>query len=88
MGGEQERARFLDQVRKACVIGGKLRELGIRKYGVVRIDSASSPAEWANNPDENTRRIAETFRLACDIAEGHGERRCSIKVAIYFRRRI
>ena len=74
MGGEEDRTRFLDQVRKACVIGGKLRELGIRKYGVVRIDSASSPAEWANNPDENTRRIAETFCLACDIAEGHGER--------------
>ena len=74
MGGEEERARFLGQVRKACVIGGKLRELGIRKYGVIRIDSASSPAEWAKDPDQNTRRIAETFGQACDIAEGYGER--------------
>ena len=43
-------------------------------YGVVRIDSASSPADWAKDPEGNTRRIAETFREACDIAEGYGER--------------
>jgi hypothetical protein len=41
---------------------------------VVRIDSAASPAEWAKNPEENTKRIAETFRQACDIAEEYGER--------------
>src|SRR6476469_1826630 len=39
MGSEDERRRFLTQVKKACRIGGKLRELGVRKYGVVRIDS-------------------------------------------------
>ena len=66
MGSEEERERFLDQVRKACAIGKKLRELGIRKYGVVRIDSAEGPSEWAKNPAENTKRIAETFREACD----------------------
>lgn len=74
MGGELEREQFLTQIRKACAIAGKLRDLGIRKYGVVRIDSACSPAEWAANPQENTRRIAETFRRACEIAEGFGER--------------
>jgi len=74
MGSAEERDRFLTQVRKACAIGQKLRNLGIRKYGVVRIDSASSPAAWAEDPRENTRRIAETFREACTIAEDHGER--------------
>jgi sugar phosphate isomerase/epimerase len=74
MGSQDDRARFLEQVRKACVIGRKLRDLGIRKYGVIRIDSASSPEDWAGDPDGNTRRIAETFRAACDIAEAHGER--------------
>jgi sugar phosphate isomerase/epimerase len=74
MGGPDDRAKFLEQVRKACVIGETLRELGIRQYGVIRIDSASSPADWANDPQANTRRIAETFRLACDIAADHGER--------------
>jgi sugar phosphate isomerase/epimerase len=74
MGSVEERGRFLAQVRKACDIAQKLRQLGIRKYGVVRIDSAASPAAWAENPAENTRRIAETFREACTIAEGYGER--------------
>jgi hypothetical protein len=74
MGSEEDRRRFLTQVRKACAIGQKLRGLGIRKYGIVRIDSAASPADWASDPAGNTRRIAETFREACTIAEGHGER--------------
>ena len=74
MGGDDDRKKFVTQVRKACAIARKLRDLGIRKYGVVRIDSASSPADWAKDPKSHTRRIAETFRLACDVAEDHGER--------------
>ena len=74
MGSDEERGNFLIQVRKTCAIGRKLRDLGVRKYGIVRIDSATSPAEWAKDPDANTRRIAETFRQACDIAESYGER--------------
>ncbi len=74
MGSNEERGRFLAQVRKACSVGKKLRDLGIRSYGVVRIDSAVGPAEWAFDPPGNTRRIAETFCEACTIAEDHGER--------------
>lgn len=74
MGSEEERGRFLTQVRKSCAIGQKLRGLGIRKYGIVRIDSAASPAAWASDPVGNIKRIAETFREACTIAEGYGER--------------
>jgi sugar phosphate isomerase/epimerase len=74
MGSEEDRRRFLTQVRKACAIGQKLRGLGIRRYGIVRIDSAASPADWAADPAGNTKRIAETFREACTIAEGYGER--------------
>jgi sugar phosphate isomerase/epimerase len=74
MGSAEERGNFLTQVRKACAIGQKLQVLGVRKYGVVRIDSACSPSDWAANPRENTRRIADTFREACTIAEGYGER--------------
>src|SRR4030095_2844788 len=65
---------FVTQVKKACAIARKLRELGIRKYGVVRIDSAASPGEWAKDPAGNTKKIAETFREACDVAESFGER--------------
>jgi hypothetical protein len=74
MGSNEERQRFLEQVRKACAIGTKLRGLGIRKYGVIRIDSSEGPSAWAADPAQNTRKIAETFREACTIAEGYGER--------------
>ncbi len=74
MGNEEERGRFLTQVKKACRIGKKLRDLGVRKYGVIRIDSAASPAEWAKDPERNTQRIAETFREAGTIARDFGER--------------
>jgi sugar phosphate isomerase/epimerase len=74
MGNDAERAAFLTQVRKSCRIGKKLRDLGVRKYGVIRIDSAASPHEWASDPAGNTKRIAETFRQAADIAEDFGER--------------
>jgi sugar phosphate isomerase/epimerase len=74
MGSKPERKAFLTQVRKACEIGKTLREMGIRKYGVIRIDSAASPAEWARDPEGNTKRIAETFREACDIAADYDER--------------
>jgi sugar phosphate isomerase/epimerase len=68
------RQAFLTQVRKGCAIAKSLRELGIRPYGVVRIDSACSPADWAQDPIGNQSRIAETFRQACTIAEDYGER--------------
>jgi len=74
MGSDDERKNFLTQVRKACAIGKKLRDIGIRSYGIVRIDSASSPADWAKDPVGNTKRIAETFREACTIAGDYGER--------------
>ena len=61
-------------MKKACAIGKKLRELGIRRYGVIRIDSAASPADWAKDPAGNTKLIAQTFREASIIAEGYGER--------------
>ena len=74
MGSEEERANFVTQVKKACRIAGSLNKLGIRKYGVVRIDSAASPSEWAKDPAGNQKKIAKTFSEACDVAEAHGER--------------
>jgi len=75
MGNEAERKQFLEQVRKGCRIASKLRELGIRPYGVVRIDSAAGVADWAQGDARaNSRRIADTFTEACVIAESFGER--------------
>ncbi len=74
MGDDTEREKFLTQVRKGCRIAKQLRELGVRPYGVVRIDSATDVETWAKDPEAGTRRIAETFRQAADIAEDFGER--------------
>jgi hypothetical protein len=74
MGSAEERAKFVDMVAKACRIGAKLRDLGIRPDGVVRIDSACGVAEWAEDPAGNTKKIAATFRKAAKVAADHGER--------------
>lgn len=65
---------FLTQVRKGCTIAKKLRELGVRPYGVVRIDSACGVEDWLADPDANQGKIADTFKAACDIAEELDER--------------
>jgi sugar phosphate isomerase/epimerase len=68
------RKKFLEQVSKGCHIAKRLRELGVRSYGVVRIDSASGVGDWAADPEGNQARIAETFRQAGKIAQEHGEK--------------
>lgn len=73
MGDSSQRQQFLTQVHKACCIGEKLRQFGVRPYGAVRIDSACNPVEWAADPLGNTSRIVETFTTACQIALDHGE---------------
>jgi sugar phosphate isomerase/epimerase len=74
MGSDEERKKFLEQVEKACRIGRKLRDLGVRQYGVIRIDSAASPEEWSKDPEGSTAKIAQTFREAGVIAANHGEK--------------
>ncbi len=74
MGSKEDRAVFVDMVRKSCRFGQKLREYGVRPNGIIRIDSASKPEAWALDPVNNTKLIAETFREACDVAAAYGER--------------
>ena len=74
MGDAAERKKFLGQVRKGCHFGRRLRELGVRPNGAVRIDSACGVEPWLAAPEENQKRIAETFREACAIAEDFGEK--------------
>lgn len=73
-GSDADRRQFVEQVRKGCRIARRLRELGVRPYGVVRIDSAGGPGDWLLDPEGNQRKIAATFRAACDVAADHGER--------------
>jgi sugar phosphate isomerase/epimerase len=74
MGSDEDRKRFVGQVRKGCRIAQKLRALGVRPYGVVRIDSACGVSDWATDPQNSQARVAQTFREACEVAEDFGER--------------
>jgi len=74
IGTKKEQRKFLEQVGKACQVAQQLRERGVRPDGAVRIDSACSVEAWREDPQSNQKRIAETFREACRIAEDHGER--------------
>jgi len=74
MGSDEDRKRFVEQVRKACRIAKTVRDLGVRPDGVVRIDSACNVTDWALDPEANQAKIAQTFKEACEVAEGFGER--------------
>lgn len=74
MGDAEARRKFVLAVEKACRIARVFNEHGVRKYGVIRIDSATGPTEWAKDPEAGTKKIAETFREAAKVAEAHGER--------------
>ena len=74
MGSAEDREKFVLAVKKACRIGKIFREHGVRQYGVIRIDSADGPTGWAEDPDGNTKKIAETFREAAKVAQDHDER--------------
>ena len=75
MGDAAARKKFCDAVKVACRIAGAFNEHGVRKYGVIRIDSADGNVEkWSKDPKANTAAIAETFREAAKIAADHGER--------------
>lgn len=74
MGDSAQRNNFVTAVQKACRIARDLRDYGVRPYGVVRIDSACSPADWSVDPKQNQQKIAETFHHAADVAEDYGER--------------
>ena len=74
MGDETKRKNWVEAVRKACRIAKRLRELGVRPYGIVRIDSAAGVHDWAKDPKNNTKLIAKTFREGAKVAKDHGER--------------
>ena len=74
MGDAAKRAGWVDCVRKSIRIAAKLRELGARPYGIVRIDTAAGVTDWDKDPKGNTKLIAQTFREAGKIAKDHGER--------------
>lgn len=75
MGSDEQQAKFLDAVKMACRIAGIFNKHGVRKYGVIRIDSAEFGVnKWREDAKANTARIVDTFKKAAKIAKDHGER--------------
>lgn len=75
MGDDEAREKFLNAVKMACRIARVFEDHGIRKYGVIRIDSAEFGVEkWRESPAANTSKIAATFREAAKIAADNGQR--------------
>lgn len=72
-GSEEDRQNYLNVVKKSCAVAKKLKDIGIRKYGVVRLDTANSPTEFAKDPEGNQRKNIETIKEAAKIAEDYGE---------------
>ncbi len=74
LGSDEDRKTFVEMVREACHFGKILRQQGVRTYGIIRIDSASSPETWAKDPVNSTKLIAKTFQEACDVAADFNEK--------------
>ena len=75
MGDSEQQAKFLEAVKMACRIAGVFNEHGVRKHGVIRIDSAEFGVEkWGEDAPGNTAKIVETFKEAAKIAADSGER--------------
>jgi sugar phosphate isomerase/epimerase len=75
MGTDEQQEKFLDAVKLACRIAKVFNDHGVRKSGVIRIDSAEFGVEqWKANPGEGTARIIDTFKKSAAIAADHGER--------------
>ena len=74
IGSAQDQEKFVGQVKKACNVAKQLRELGVRPNGNVRFDTGIGVEPWAEDPEGNMKKIADTFNKACDVAADYGER--------------
>ncbi len=74
IGTTEDQKKFVGRVKDACHVAKTLREMGIRPNGNVRLDSGIGVEPWAEDPEGNMKKIADTFREACLVAEDHGEK--------------
>jgi sugar phosphate isomerase/epimerase len=72
-GDATEREKFLGQVKKGCHVAARLRELGVRPYGGVRVDSSGGVDDWAKDPAGNQKLLIDTMREASKIAADYNE---------------
>ncbi|WP_026292807.1 sugar phosphate isomerase/epimerase family protein [Rubritalea marina] len=73
-GSQDDRDNFVKAVEVSAKIGQTLKDHGAREYGLIRIDSAGGPEDFAKDEAGNTKLLAETFQRAGKVAEQYGER--------------
>ncbi len=73
-GSAEDRKNFVLAVEKTCRIGKILNDHGVRKSGIIRVDTAGGTEDFAKDPAGNTKLVADTFREAGKVAEQFGER--------------
>jgi sugar phosphate isomerase/epimerase len=73
-GSQEDRDNFVLAVEKACRAASIFKTHGVRQYGAIRIDTAGSVEDWAQDPAGNTALAAETIKRAAQVAADHGER--------------
>jgi len=74
IGATGERKAYVGQVIKACKVAQRLKELEVRSYGNVRIDTGINPEAWAQDPNTSMKLAVGTLREAAKVAADHGER--------------
>ena len=74
IGSARDQEKFIGRVKDACNVARQLREMGVRPNGNVRFDTGIGVEPWAEDPEGNMKKIADTFKTACDVAADHGER--------------
>ncbi len=73
-GSKEDRKKFLESVRKACIFAKKSSDLGIRPYGNIRIDTVGGVEDWFKDPKKNQKTNIKTFKEAAKIAADYGQR--------------
>jgi sugar phosphate isomerase/epimerase len=74
MGTEDQRSNWVKAIGKACRIAQKLRELGVRPYGIVRVDTAAKVEDFTKNKKAAMAVLVQSFKEAAKVAKDHGER--------------
>lgn len=73
-GSREEIQKFLTSVKKTCEAARKLKDMGIRSYGCIRIDTVGGTEDWLKDPENNQKKNIETFTEAAKIAADNGEK--------------
>lgn len=68
------RVKFIEALTKTCKIVQIFETMGVRSYGRIRIDTATSPAEYrTGDVGNNFEQLVTTYKQASAVAAAHGQ---------------